>query len=75
VVIAIMSDRELWFPDVQSLFGLWFAAVVTAVASFGQYGRLRRKPWYVVLCLWVNGAGLAFTTFVAVLFLVMMMNR
>ena len=71
VVVAIEREREpAWLPGGPWLLVLWSAAVVTAVASVRQYVRLECKPWYVLLCLIVNGLGLAFTGLVVLLLVV-----
>jgi hypothetical protein len=49
---------------------VWGLAIVTALASISQY-RGRPKPWYVKVCLTVNGAGLAFTALMIFLFVLL----
>ena len=44
---------------------IWLVAVLTAIASFIYYGIRWRQPtpWYVILCLALNGCGLLFSLF------------
>jgi hypothetical protein len=45
---------------------LWVTAIGTAIASLAIYGRhpLRTRPWYVIVCLFLNICGLVFSVLV-----------
>jgi len=48
------------------VFSLWPLVVATSIWSFFHYGNRwhQPKPWYVILCLALNGLGLLFTMWV-----------
>src|SRR5687767_3317020 len=52
--------RRIGALDGRAAVLLWALAVVTAVFSLVLYAR-GPKPWYVVVCLIINGGGLLFT--------------
>ncbi len=74
-VFGVALFRLVPIPPVPLLLLLWAVAIVTAVASVVYYARRRPRPWYVVLCLAINGCGLLFTVAVVSLLVIAVARR